>query len=265
VTKADATSVSRFVSVDGCRLEYQWHGPPPGSVPTVVFLHEGLGAISRWRDFPAAVCARLGFSGLVYNRQGYGASDPFRGPLSPSFMHHEALDVLPRILDTLGIREPILFGHSDGGSIALIHAAAGHPVRALVLEAPHVFVEPVTVASIAAVHDIYRSSNLRERLARHHGQNTDTLFDYWTRIWLSEEFRNWNIEGCLPEVTCPTLVIQGRDDEYGSLKQVEAIRDAVSAPVEARVLDACGHSPHLDQRDVVESTVVRFLEHDTNL
>ncbi|HVG55130.1 MAG TPA: alpha/beta fold hydrolase, partial [Vicinamibacterales bacterium] len=176
---SQVAEASRYVTVGSTRLEYQWHGPAPADAPTIVFLHEGLGAISRWRDFPAALCARLGCGGLVYNRHGYGGSDPLRDPLLPSFMHGEALDVLPRLLGTFEIRAPILFGHSDGGSIALIHAASNHSVRALVLEAPHVFVEPVTVTSIAAVRDVYGSSDLRDRLARHHGENVDALFDFW--------------------------------------------------------------------------------------
>ena len=257
---SQVAEASRYVTVGSTRLEYQWHGPAPADAPTIVFLHEGLGAISRWRDFPAALCARLGCGGLVYNRQGYGGSDPLRDPLLPSFMHGEALDVLPSLLGTFEIRAPILFGHSDGGSIALIHAASNHSVRALVLEAPHVFVEPVTVTSIAAVRDVYGSSDLRDRLARHHGENVDALFDFWTRVWLSDEFRGWNIESVLPSVTCPTLVIQGRDDEYGTLKQVDAIRNGMAGPVETLVLDACGHSPHLDQREAVEAAAAGFLQ-----
>ena len=224
-----------------------------------MFLHEGLGAITRWRDFPAALCGQLGWGGLVYNRQGYGASDPLLEPLSSSFMHREALDVLPQLIEAFGIRDPTLFGHSDGASIALVHAGSGRPVRALVLEAPHVFVEPVTVSSIAALREMYRSSDLRGRFARHHGSNADALFTFWTQVWLSEEFLSWNIEGYLPAVTCPTLVIQGKDDEYGTLRQVEAIRSAVSGPVDAVVLDACGHSPHLDQREAVEAASISFL------
>lgn len=250
---------SRLVTVDGCRLEYQWYGPPPGDAPTIVFLHEGLGAITRWRDFPAAVCEGLGWGGLVYNRQGYGGSDPLPEPLTSSFMHHEALDVLPRVIDALEVQQPVLFGHSDGGSIALIYAAARR-VRALILEAAHVFVEPVTVASIAALREVYRSSGLQTRLARHHGPHVDTLFDAWTQVWLSDEFRGWNIERCLRDVTSPTLVIQGKDDEYGTLKQVDAMVGALVAPVETLILDACGHSPHLDQRAAVETATVRFLK-----
>jgi pimeloyl-ACP methyl ester carboxylesterase len=175
-------------------------------------------------------------------------------------MHHHALDMLPRLLDAFDIRAPVLFGHSDGGSIALIYAGSGARVRALVLEAPHVFVEPLTVASIAAIRDAYDASDLPARLARHHGDNADRLFDFWTRIWLSETFRSWTIASTLPAITCPTLVIQGKEDQYGTLRQVDAISGAVAGHVEALVLDGCGHSPHIDQRAAVEAAAATFIE-----
>jgi pimeloyl-ACP methyl ester carboxylesterase len=250
-----------FVTVGGCRLQYEWHGPWPGDAPTLVFLHEGLGAVSRWRDFPPALCGKLGWGGLVYNRQGYGGSDPLRPPLSPHFLHREAIEVLPRVLETFGIRRPVLFGHSDGGSIALIYASGGlPPPKALVLEAPHVFVEDLAVGTIAEIRSSYRSSDLRERLERHHGSNTDTLFDAWTEVWLSDRFRRWSIEERLPEVTCPILLIQGTDDEYGTARQVDAVRAGVSGPIETLFLDACGHSPHLDQPEAVATAAIRFLD-----
>jgi pimeloyl-ACP methyl ester carboxylesterase len=255
-----ATLTHEYVTIDDCRLEYQWHGPPATEAPTIVFLHEGLGSIAQWRDFPATLCARLGWGGLVYNRRGYGGSDRL-GPLSPRFMHREALDVLPRLLETFRIGRPVLFGHSDGGSIAIIYAGAASSVSAgLILEAAHVFVEDVTVARIAEVRDAYRLSGLRERLERHHGANVDTLFSSWTEAWLSDEFRSWNIEDSLLTITCPTLVIQGADDEYGTLKQVNAIGAGLLGRAETLVLDACRHSPHVDQRERVEAAVVTFLQ-----
>lgn len=252
---------TQFVTIDGVRLQYQWHGPPASEAPTIVFLHEGLGSITRWRDFPAALCAQMGCSGLVYNRQGYGGSDPLRPPLSPRFMHHEALDVLPRVLAAFDVTRPVLFGHSDGASIALIYAGS-HPdsPAALILEAPHVFVEPVTVASIAAIRDSYRSTDLRAKLERHHGSNVDLLFDSWAGTWLSDEFRRWNIEEYLSAITSPTLVIQGKDDEYGTPRQVDAIAGSVSGRVETLLLEDCRHSPHLDRREAVDAAVARFLE-----
>jgi pimeloyl-ACP methyl ester carboxylesterase len=249
-----------FVTIDGCRLEYRWVGRAPDAAPAIVFLHEGLGSITQWRDFPASLCDRAGCRGLIYSRRGYGRSDPLAS-LPPGFMHHEALDVLPRVLDTFAIAAPVLCGHSDGGSIALIYAASkGAAPAALILEAPHVFVEDMTVARIAEVRRSYGSSGLRTRLERHHGGNIDRLFDSWTRTWLSDEFRTWNIEACLPAITCPTLVVQGADDEYGTSRQVDAIRGGVSGPVSSLLLDACGHSPHVDQREKVVDAAVTFLQ-----
>jgi pimeloyl-ACP methyl ester carboxylesterase len=255
----DETALAEFITVDGCRLEYRWHGPHAGEAPTVVFLHEGLGSISQWKDFPASVCEHTGCGGLVYNRCGYGASVP-GAPLPPRFMHREALEVLPRLLEMFEIAQPILFGHSDGGSIALIYAgSASTPPAALVTEAPHVFVEDVTVAQIAALRDAYHSTDLRARLERHHGANADRLFEGWTSTWLSQEFREWNIEAYLPKVVCPTLVIQGTGDEYGTVKQVNAIAGAVAGRVATLVLDACGHAPHVDQREKVLDAAGAFL------
>jgi len=249
-----------FVSVDNVRLEYAWHGPSPVHAPTMVFLHEGLGSISQWRDFPAELCSRLGCGGLVYSRCGHGKSDALTGPRTTRFMHDEAIEVLPRLMEMFEIKRPILVGHSDGASIALIHAGsgAGDPF-ALILEAPHVFVEDVTVNRIAELRDLYRSTDLRTRLARHHGQNVDTLFDYWTDVWLRPEFRRWNIERYLPDVTCPTLIIQGKQDEYGTDRQVNTLLAALGGRCEGIVLERCGHSPHIDQRSTVSDLMTRFV------
>ena len=254
-----AAPAPEHVLIDGCRLEYRWLGPPPAKGPAIVFLHEGLGSISQWKDFPAALCERTGCSGLVYNRKGYGGSDP-AARMSPDFMHREALDVLPQLLDVFAIERPVLFGHSDGGSIALIYAGSQNPSPAgLILEAPHVFVEDVTVASIASLRDAYHSSPLRSRLERHHGANVNQLFEQWTTAWLSEPFRAWNIAEYLPAIDCPALIVQGSEDEYGTVKQVRAIADAVSGPVETLILDACGHAPHIDQRDKVLNAAAAFM------
>jgi pimeloyl-ACP methyl ester carboxylesterase len=253
--------VTDIVTIDGCRLEYRWLGASAHDTPAIVFLHEGLGSITQWRDFPSELCTRTGFRGVVFNRQGYGRSDSFAS-LPVTFMHREALNVLPQLLDALEIVRPILFGHSDGGSIALIYAGSAHPSppAALILEAPHVFVEDLTVASIAALRDSYASTGLRERLARHHDKDVDRLFTLWTDTWLSDEFRGWNIERYLSNITCPTLVVQGRDDEYGTMKQVEAIARSVKDGVETLALDNCGHAPHVDCRDAVLEASVAFLQ-----
>ena len=251
--------MSGFVEVNGVQLEFVWHGLPPAHAPTMVFLHEGLGSITQWRNFPSELCSRTGFGGLVYNRQGHGRSSPLVTGRSVGFMHDEACEVLPRILEVFEITQPILIGHSDGASIALIYAGSGGEAASLILEAPHVFVEEVTTTRITSLRDAYRASDLRTKLARHHGENTDMLFDTWTDVWLRPEFRTWNIEGYVEDVRCPTLVLQGRQDEYGTDRQVNAITSRLRGRWDSRLLDRCGHSPHIDQPAVVSDIVTQFL------
>jgi pimeloyl-ACP methyl ester carboxylesterase len=213
-----------------------------GDAPTLVFLHEGLGSRSSWREFPAELARATGKAALVYSRAGYGRSSPRPLPWPLDFMEREARDALPTLLADEKVDDAILVGHSDGASIALVYAGElGHGVRALVLEAPHVFVEDETVASIARLDD-----ELRVRLGRHHA-HADALFAAWRGVWLHPDFRRWNIEACLPGVRVPALVIQGADDQYGTVAQVEAIRRGVAGPVETLLLPACGHAPHRDQ------------------
>jgi pimeloyl-ACP methyl ester carboxylesterase len=250
--------VAEYVSVDGARLEFAWYGPPPPQAPTIVFLHEGLGSASQWRGFPAELCARLGCGGLVYSRCGHGRSDALTGPRDVDFMHHEATVVLPRLLEVFELQRPILVGHSDGASIALIYAGSVGDPFALILEAPHVFVEDVTIKRIAELRDLYQTTDLRTRLSRHHS-NIDTLFQYWTDVWLRPEFRGWNIEAYLPDVTCPTLVIQGKQDEYGTDIQVNTLTAALGGRCEGVMLDRCGHAPHVDQRLRVEELMAQFV------
>jgi pimeloyl-ACP methyl ester carboxylesterase len=241
-------------------METRWIGPGPERAPTLVFLHEGLGSATLWRDFPDRVAAASGCGALVYSRQGYGASPPIAGPRAVRFMHDEALEVLPEVLASFGIESPILFGHSDGASIALIYAGARlGPVRGLVLEAPHVFVEPVCVESIARLAAAYETTDLGQRLARHHGANTDSMFRTWADVWLRPEFLGWNIEEYLSAIEAPVLVVQGEDDEYGTLAQVEAVTGQVAGPAESLVLAHCGHSPHRDQPEAVLAAAVGFV------
>lgn len=250
--------MAEFVPVDGARLEYAWHGPLPAHAPTLVFLHEGLGSVSQWRNFPADLCSRTGCGALVYSRRGHGKSDALTVPRTIGFMHDEATGVLPRLLEMFDIRRPILVGHSDGASIALIHAASGGDPFAMLLEAPHVFVEDVTLARIAELRELYRTTDLRTKLARHHS-NVDSLFQYWTDVWLRPEFRTWNIEAYLPDVRCPTLVVQGKQDEYGTDRQVDALLSALGGRCEGIMLDHCGHAPHIDQRARVSDIMARFI------
>ena len=246
--------------VCGQRLEYRWIGPGPGEAPTIVFLHEGLGSVTTWRDFPDRVASATGCGALVYSRRGYGASDPVPGPRPIRFMHDEAFQVLPAVLKRFELEEVIFFGHSDGASIAVLYTGARlGPVRALVLEAPHVFVEPVCVESIARISEAYETTGLKERFARHHGPNTDSMFRTWADVWLRPEFLRWNIEEYLPAIEAPVLVVQGENDEYGTVRQVEAVVTQVKGPAESLVLPDCGHSPHKDQPDAVLAAAARFI------
>lgn len=241
-------------------LECRRFGPQPDEAPTIVFLHDGLGSTGQWRDFPDALAQATGCGALVYSRAGYGRSDPVPLPRPVRFMHDEA-EVLRALLDQSRIREHVLLGHSDGASIALI-AAGTAPIpglRALVLEAPHTFAEPCGLESIAKIGDVYRTTRLRERLARYHGDNTDVAFWGWNRVWLDPGFRAWNIEDALPGITVPTLVIQGEDDEYGSWKHVESIQHGSSGPVQTLRVPSCGHAPHAEQPDAVLAAMTRFI------
>jgi pimeloyl-ACP methyl ester carboxylesterase len=254
----DFSGIRGEVTVDGHRLETLTYPAAAGQRPTIVMLHEGLGSVSLWRDFPSQVAAATQCGVLVYSRYGHGASDVLRESRSVGFMHHEATVVLPGLLNALQIERPILLGHSDGGSIALIYAAlpSAQP-RALILEAPHVFVEDVTVESIAKVRDAYANTDLRTKLGRHHN-HVDEMFRKWTKIWLDGNFREWNIENELRDVRCPVLVIQGTDDEYGTMAQVAAIRRGVKE-AETLLLPECGHSPHRDQTEATLEAIVGFL------
>jgi len=248
------------VTAGGKRLEYLWFGPAAGDAPTIVFLHEGLGSAELWRGFPARLAGETGCGALVYSRAGYGASDAVGLPRPIRFMHDEAV-VLGEVLDRLGIETHLLFGHSDGASIALIHAGSElRPgLRGMVAEAPHVFAEPHGLASIAKIADVYRDTDLRERLARHHGANVDTAFRGWNEVWLHPEFRAWNIEEYLPHIRVPVLVVQGESDEYGTWAQVEAIRRRSGGPVEALGLPECGHSPHREHPGAVLAASAAFV------
>ena len=229
--------------------------------PTVVFLHEGLGCRQGWRSFPQQVHRALGVGTLAYSRWGYGASDPRPGAWPVAFMHDEAIEILPEVLSRVGLtRPPVLVGHSDGGSIALIFAAT-YPdaVQAVVTEAAHVMVEDVTVASIADAHHRFSTGDLRQRLSKHHGDNTDSLFSGWSGVWLSPAFRQWDIRALLPSIRCPVLAIQGRDDQFGTIAQLDEIAAGAGGPVETMLVDGCGHAPHAERPRDVLSAVTAFL------
>jgi pimeloyl-ACP methyl ester carboxylesterase len=251
-------SVLSSITVLGHKLEVQTIAGAGADAPTLVFLHEGLGSVSMWRDFPREAAQATGCPAVVYSRYGYGNSDVLRGPRPVRYMHDEALESLPRVLDALEIRDPVLVGHSDGGSIALIYAAARDHVKGLVVLAPHVFVEDLSVESIAQAKTAFETTDLRERLARHHADPAAT-FRGWNDVWLRPDFRDWNIEEYLPRITCPVLGIQGFDDEYGTMAQLDAVAKQVRGPIELLRLDRCGHSPHRDQPAAVLGAMARFV------
>jgi pimeloyl-ACP methyl ester carboxylesterase len=247
-----------FLTAGGHRLDYERIDGASGA-PTLLLLHEGLGSIAMWRDFPAKLAQATGCPAVVYSRYGYGRSDPLGGPRGVDYMHREALETLPELRAALGLDEVILVGHSDGASIALIDGGSGRwPVRAVVLEAPHVFVEDVSVASIAAARTAYDGTDLRQRLARYHA-DVDSAFRGWNDIWLHPDFRAWNIEDVLPGVRCPVLAIQGAADEYGTLAQIDAIERGVAGRFERLVLADCKHSPHRDQEQATLAAMARFI------
>lgn len=247
-----------FVTLQGRRIEYE-SIRVADRAPTIVFLHEGLGSIALWRDFPSRVAHATGCNALVYSRQGYGGSDPPDSPRLPDYLHREALTALPALLDILDIEAPILLGHSDGASIALIHGAdAPEPPRGIVAMAPHVKVEDISIAGIEAAVEAYRTTDWRARLARYHA-DPDGVFRSWSGIWLDPAFRAWSIEDCLPRIRCPVLAIQGEDDEYGTMAQIDRIAE-LAPDVELLKLTDCRHSPHRDQPDAVIAAVVRFVD-----
>lgn len=258
-----------FVDIDwqGRRvtIEHQWLGRERRGQPLMVFLHEGLGSVAMWRDFPSKLVDALGWRGLVYSRPGYGRSTPRAAEETwgPDFMHHQAEQVLPTLLRALDIdtehARPWLFGHSDGGSIALLHAAA-FPTRVsgLVVLAPHILVEEVAIENIAKAREAYLAGSLRAGLAKHH-EDPDSAFWGWNDIWLNPAFRDWTIERELATITCPLLAVQGLDDEYGTLKQIHGIAERVP---QAKLLELadCGHSPHRDQPERVIAATADFIQ-----
>lgn len=241
------------------RLETQWVGAATSTLPTVVFLHEGLGSVAMWKDFPHRFCEANGLRGLMFSRYGYGRSTPKPAAEHwlPGFMHAQAHEVLPALISDLGIERPWLFGHSDGGSITLLHAAR-FPVAGIVVVAPHVFVEDISVTSIAAARVAFETADLRQRLAKYH-DDVDSAFRAWNDAWLSPAFRDWNIEADIETIACPLLAVQGEDDEYGTLEQIRAIARRVPQ-TRLRVLAHCGHSPHRDQPDALIREAGAFIQ-----
>ncbi len=254
-----------FIDIGDHTLEYE-RIPGARNRATVVMLHEGLGSVSMWRDFPKLLAAHTAHTVLVYSRLGYGLSDPLadsadaRGPRRnlrrPDFMHREAFEVLPALLQALGIDKPVLFGQSDGGSIALLYASQ-HPVTGVIAMAPHVRVEDISISRIEAAREAYETTGLKAKLARHH-DDVEGAFRGWNDVWLHPDFRAWNIEAELPLIKAPVLAIQGEQDQYGTLYQIEEIQRRNARTRLFKIPD-CKHSPHRDQPDVVMGAVQSFL------
>lgn len=247
------------IAVAGHELEVARVPATRAGLPTLVFLHEGLGSAGLWRGFPADLARRTGCAAIVYSRYGNGFSAPLGERRPPRYMHDEALIALPELLERLAIGAAVLVGHSDGASIALVFAAA-HPgaVRAVVLEAPHLFVEELSVCSIAAIKREYETTDLRARLSKHHADGDRTFYG-WNDIWLAPEFRDWSVEADAARVHAPILAIQGLDDQYGTLAQLDALARLSRGPVDRLVLSGCGHAPHRDRSELVTATITTWL------
>ena len=256
---ADEREQYGFLTAADRRLEYRWIEPTARDRPVLVFLHEGLGSIAQWKSFPDVVAKATGCGALIYSRYGFGQSDPLAEPRDVDYLAHEALVVLPEVLAERGIVDPILIGHSDGATIALLYASDPRwSTRATVIEAPHVFVEDVGLTGIECAREAYRDGDLRRRLGKYH-RDVDAMFDGWAETWLRPEFRAWNMESRLPGVRCPVLLIQGLDDPYGSMAQVDAITRQVSGPVTVLLLPECAHAPHVEREHEVCEAMVRFI------
>ncbi|MBB4266406.1 alpha/beta fold hydrolase [Roseospira visakhapatnamensis] len=254
----------QVLTIDGVRLPARWLRPvsAPANAPVLVFLHEGLGSIGLWKDFPEALCRVTGLPGFVYERQGHGGADPLpHGPRPVEYLEEQGERVLPKVLDAAGIEHFIHVGHSDGGSIALLHAATRPPgLRGVVTEAAHVMVEDITLAGIRAARVAYQEGGLKPRLERWHGPNTEGVFWGWNATWLAPPFAAWDMRDRLPFIHCPLLVVQGADDEYGSPAQVTAIAEGTGGPAVPLLIPACGHVPHHQARPTVIEAIRAFLQ-----
>lgn len=250
-------SGSGFAEIDGARIEFQRYASDSG-LPALVFLHEGLGSVAMWRDFPARVAMATGAPVIVYSRRGYGGSSPRPASYQVDYMHLEARETLPKLLEHWRVRRPVLVGHSDGASIALIHASE-HSLSGVVALAPHVFVEDICIEAIEEAREAFAATNLASRLGRYHS-DAEHAFRGWNDIWLQPAFRDWNIEALLPAVSAPVLAIQGLDDPYGTMDQLDRIERGVGGPFQRLELKACGHSPHRDKPSETLAAVTEFFD-----
>jgi pimeloyl-ACP methyl ester carboxylesterase len=250
---------SGFLTIGASQLEYRMIGPAPDAAPTLVMLHEGLGSAALWGDFPDKLAAATGAGVFAYSRSGYGASSPATLPRKLDYMHVEALEVLPQILDAIGFRRGLLVGHSDGASIAAIYAGGvqDHRIRGLALIAPHFVVEDISVQSIAEIRTTYETSELRTKLARWH-KDVDNAFYGWNDAWLDPKFRDWDISDYLAWIRVPVAIVQGADDQYGTNRQIEIAKEECYCPVDVTIVAGAGHSPHREAAGVTLKTITDF-------
>lgn len=249
-----------LLAIDGAELEYKWLGPQAADAPTIVMLHEGLGCVGLWGDFPDRLQQATGAGVFLYSRAGYGQSSPVTLPRPLDYMHREAGHVLPRILEAIGFRRGLLLGHSDGASIAAIYAGShqDHRVRGVAMIAPHFIVEDISVKSIAEIKTTYESTGLRAKLARWH-KHVDNAFYGWNGAWLDPKFRDWDISDCLAYVRVPVLIVQGGNDQYGTMRQVEIAQEECYCPVDLKVISEAGHSPHREAPGATLDAIVEFV------
>ncbi|MCA1456918.1 alpha/beta hydrolase [Bradyrhizobium sp. BRP22] len=254
-------SPSGFLTIDGADLEYRMIGPAPDKAPTIVMLHEGLGSVGLWDDLPEKLQAATGAGVFAYSRAGYGASSPVKLPRPLDYMHIEAQQVLPKLLDAIGFRRGLLVGHSDGASIAAIYAGShqDHRLHGMVLIAPHFIVEEVSLKSIAKIKTTYETTNLNEKLARWH-KDVDNAFRGWNDAWLDPKFRDWDISEYLAYIRVPIAILQGANDQYGTLRQVEIARDECYCPVDVTVIPGAGHSPHREAPEATLKAIADFAQ-----
>jgi len=254
-------SPTGFLTIGASDLEYRMIGPAPDNAPTIVMLHEGLGSTGLWGDFPDRLQATTSAGVFVYSRAGYGASTPVTLPRPLDYMHNEALDILPKLLDSIGFRRGLLLGHSDGASIAAIYAggAGDHRVRAVAMIAPHFVVEDMGVAAIAETRKVYETTGLKSKLARWHS-DVDNTFYGWNDAWLDPKFRDWDISEYLAYIRVPVAILQGADDQYGTLRQVEIAQEECYCPVDVTIVPGAGHSPHREAPEATLNAISEFAE-----
>ena len=256
-----ALASSGFLRIGASDLEYRMIGPAPADAPTIVMLHEGLGSAGLWGDFPDRLAAATGAGVFVYSRAGYGASTPVKLPRPLDYMHIEALEVLPKLLDQIGFRRGLLLGHSDGASIAAIYAGGvqDHRIRGVAMIAPHFVVEDISVKSIAEIKQAYETTDLRSKLKRWH-RDVDNAFYGWNAAWLDPKFRGWDISEYLAYIRVPVAILQGADDQYGTIHQIEIAREECYCPVDVTMIPGAGHSPHREASEATLNTISEFVK-----